>query len=173
MAPEQLSLTGRGRNVPRLHYSPWSDSAGVSSTFRFCHYLFRAHSTQLPWDSLLHCLVRLQTVVTLCGGLEGDGTDWPRAQALTRGVSQNTRRVYRLWLQRAWFKGRTVAQTTVQGIELHVCKTYTVRYEAAASVGPKEECMIMFSSKYFHLLCECLLSIHLLVYSFFHTFSRI
>lgn len=68
IVPAQLSLTSSGKNASRLHYNPPSDTASVSNTFRLHHYLFRAYSTGLSWDSLLRCFVRLQTVSQLYGG---------------------------------------------------------------------------------------------------------
>lgn len=109
-----LSLTSRGKNAPRLHYNPRSDTGRLSNTFRLHHYLFRAYSAALSWDSLLRCFVRLQTVAWLCGESEREGVRWPRAQALTWSVYQHTQRVHRVWPHWGRFRGGGVPETLRQ-----------------------------------------------------------
>lgn len=85
IVPALLSLTSRGRNAPRLYYNPRTDTASAFNTFRLHHYIFRAHSSGLSWDSLLHCFVSLQmrgcvvgkrgTVYTGIACTRGTGTD--------------------------------------------------------------------------------------------------
>lgn len=85
IVPALLSLTSRGRNAPRLHYNPRPDTASFFNTFRLHHYIFRAYSSGLSWDSLLHCFARLQT----CGCVVGKRETAYTETACTQGTGND------------------------------------------------------------------------------------